>query len=90
LRSRVVRKVDPDGATLFYLQTSGNITAVVRPPLDGKTKQPNGALTQVARVQNRPQSVFNIGLQNVITVTRDRLFFNTAEVRSNVWMTRME
>jgi hypothetical protein len=50
----------------------------VRQPLDEKSKRPTGTLTQVARVQNVPQIVFRIGLQNVITVTRDRHFFNTA------------
>jgi Tol biopolymer transport system component len=28
--------------------------------------------------------------QNIVTVTRDRVFFNTDEVRSNIWMTRLE
>jgi len=28
--------------------------------------------------------------QFVITVTRDRLFYNPAEVRSNIWTTRIE
>jgi Tol biopolymer transport system component len=80
----------PDGATLFYLETRGNVMILVRQPLDPKTKRPVGVSASLAGVQNIPQSVFNIGLQNVLTVTRDRLFYNTAEVRANVWTTRIE
>ncbi len=27
---------------------------------------------------------------NIVGVTRDRVFFNTNEIRSNIWMTRLE
>jgi hypothetical protein len=63
---------------------------LVRQRVELEARKAVGSPVHVANVQNIPQSVFNIGLQNVLTVTRDRVFFNTAEVRSNVWMTRIE
>jgi hypothetical protein len=83
-------RFSPDGSAVFYLQTRGNVMTLVRQAVDVKARKAIGSPVHVANVQNIPQSVFNIGLQNVLTVTRDRVFFNTAEVRSNVWMTKIE
>jgi Tol biopolymer transport system component len=83
-------RFSPDSATLFYQLTHGNVVTIVRQRLDASTKRPIGAPVPLATVLNVPPSILNIGLQYVITVTRDRLFYNTAEIRSNVWMTRIE
>ena len=83
-------RFSPDGAALFYLLATGNVVTLVRQQLDAASKRPIGTPVKLMSVQNIPQSVFNIGVQNVITVTRERLFYNTAEVRGNVWMTRIE
>jgi Tol biopolymer transport system component len=80
----------PDGASLFYHLTRGNVTTLVRQALDPVTMQPSGDPVAMAPILSIPQSVFNIALQHVISVTNDRVYFNTAEIRSNVWMTRLE
>jgi hypothetical protein len=78
-----------DGATLFYLLTRGNVTRLVRQSLDPTTKRPSGDPIPLAPVLNIPQGVFNIALQNVVSVTEEHVFYNTAELRANVWMTRL-
>ena len=84
-------RFSPDGTALFYQVIKGNVMTIVRQPLDAVSKRPIGVPVKVAAVQNIPQSVFNINLPNVITVTRERLFYNTGRrVRSNVWTTRIE
>ncbi|MGH9387305.1 MAG: hypothetical protein ACRD2N_23805 [Vicinamibacterales bacterium] len=75
---------------MFYQLIRGNVVTIVRQRLDPVTKRPISDPIPLASVLNVPPSVLNIGLQYVITVTRDRLFYNTAEIRSNVWMTRIE
>ena len=61
---------------------------IVRHRLDPATKMPTGEPVTLASVQNIPPSVFNIGLQTVLAVTKDRVFYNNADIRSNIWSAR--
>jgi hypothetical protein len=76
----------PDGASLFYVLSRGNIATVVRQPLHPATKQPLGSPLTIAPVQVAPTPVIFSGLQNLIGVTRTHVYFNAADTRSNVWM----
>jgi hypothetical protein len=83
-------RFSPEGDAIYYHLARGSVVSLVRQPLDAATKRPRGDPAPLAAIQNIPTSVFNVGLQNVIAVTRTRLFYNTAEIRSNVWTTRIE
>jgi Tol biopolymer transport system component len=82
-------RFSPDGAALVYQLTRGSVMTIVRHRLDPATKMPAGEPVTLASVQNIPPSVFNIGLQNVLAVTKDRVFYNAADIRSNVWSTHI-
>ena len=72
-----------DGASLFYEHAN----ELLRQKLEPATKRPLGepvSLAQIPSVFSRAAPI------NVVCVSRDRVFFNTYEVRSNVWMTRLE
>jgi Tol biopolymer transport system component len=74
----------PDGSSLYYLIARGSSMMLMRQKLDPDSKRPSGDAVQLAPI---PFSGAGVSL---ISVTRDRLFFNTSEVRSNVWMTNIE
>jgi len=74
----------PDGASIFYAFVRKTIMEVVRQRLDPVTKNPIGPPAKIA------SAPFSGPGQFIITVSRDRLFFNTDEIRSNIWMTRLE
>ena len=57
---------------------------LMRQKLDPDSKRPSGDAVQLAPI---PFSGAGVSL---ISVTRDRVFFNTSEVRSNVWMTNID
>ena len=78
----------PDGAAVFYLLEQNGARALVRQPLDPATKRPVGALARVAALQVIPPSLANaLGAPiSTVAVSRDRVFYNTVEVRGNVWM----
>jgi Tol biopolymer transport system component len=83
-------RFSPDGSSVFYHQIRGSVVRLVRQRIDASTRQPLGDPQPLAAILNIPQTVFNIALQYVVTVSKDRVFFNTAEIRSNVWMTKVE
>ena len=83
-------RFSPDGSAIFYELTRGNVVTLVRQALDPVSRRPIGEPVRLAAIRNFPLSVFYISLQSLITVTRDRVFFNTAEIRSNVWLTRIQ
>ena len=83
-------RFSPEGDAIYYHLTRGSVVSLVRQALDPTTKRAIGNPSPLAPIQNIPQSVFNVGLQNVIAVTRTRIFYNNAETHSNVWATRLE
>ena len=86
----------PDGSAVYYLSApqassigpswlgGGVGQALIRQKLDLVSKTPIGDPMKLISV---PYSGSGIPL---IDVSRDRVFFNTSEVHSNVWMTRLE
>jgi Tol biopolymer transport system component len=77
-------RFSPDGSTIYYELRREGVLRLVKQKLDPATKRPLEEPTPLARVE------FSGGGTNIISVTRDRVFFNTDEVRSNIWMTRLE
>ena len=76
-------RFSPDGASIFYEHAN----ELLRQKLEPATKRPLGepvSLAQIPSVFSRAAPI------NLVCVSRDRVFFNTYEVRSNVWMTRLE
>jgi len=64
------------------LQHEAEVLAALK--LDRATKRALEEPVQLAQVE------ISGNVQNIVAVTRDRVFFNTDEVRSNLWMTRLE
>jgi serine/threonine protein kinase len=77
-------RFSPDGAGIFYALVRKTTMEIVRQKLDPASKRPMG---EPAKIASAP---FSGPGQFIIGVTRDRLFFNTDEIRSNIWMTRLE
>ena len=73
----------PDGSSIFFALVRKTTMEVVRQKLDSVTKKPMG---EPAKIASAP---FSGPGQFIISVSRDRLFFNTDEIRSNVWTTRL-
>jgi Tol biopolymer transport system component len=74
----------PDGNSIFYAIARKTAMEVVSQKLDSLTKKPLG---QPAKIASAP---FSGPGQFIISVSRDRLFFNTDEIRSNIWMARLD
>jgi Tol biopolymer transport system component len=77
-------RFSPDGSSIYYELRRAGVLTLIKQKLDPATKRTLEDPIQLARVE------FSGTGQNIVTVTRDRVFFNTDEVRSNVWMTRLE
>jgi len=77
-------RFSPDGSTIYYELKRGGILILVKQKLDPATKRPLEKPLQLAQVETSGN------VQNIVAVTRDRVFFNTNEIRSNIWMTRLE
>ena len=79
----------PDGNSLFYLLTDRGTVSLVRQPLDSATKHPIGEPTRITAVQVFPTTLsYSFGASaSIIEVTRDRVYFNTIDLRSNAWLT---
>src|SRR5262249_14748530 len=73
-----------DGSTIYYEIRTAGVLSLVKQRLDATTKRALEGPVQLASVE------FAGTGQNLVAVTRDRVFFNTNEVRSNIWMTPFE
>lgn len=80
-----------DGKSIFYLFESHGIRSLIRQALDSATGRPTGEPVSMAHLQVLPtQILYSVGSPNsTVAVSRDRVFFNTVEVRGNIWMTSM-
>jgi hypothetical protein len=74
----------PDGSSIYYLIVRGPIATLIRQKLDTSTRKPSGDPVQLTTIPFSGPGV------SLISVSRDRVFYNTSEVRSNVWMTNIE
>jgi hypothetical protein len=79
-------RFSPDGATIYYELVQGTTRRLVKQRVDPVTKRPSGSTVQLATVR-QPADFSVIG---IVTVTNDRVFFNTVETRSNLWFRRTE
>jgi Tol biopolymer transport system component len=77
-------RFSPDGSTIYYELKRAGVLILVKQKLDPATKR---TLEEPIPLTSVKFSGFG---QNIITVSRDRVFFNTDEIRSNIWMTRLE
>jgi Tol biopolymer transport system component len=77
-------RFSPDGSTIYYELRRGGILILVKQKLNPDTKRTVEEPLQLAQVE------ISGNVQNIVSVTRDRVFFNTDEIRSNIWMTRLE
>jgi Tol biopolymer transport system component/DNA-binding winged helix-turn-helix (wHTH) protein len=77
----------PNGASIYYLIDRGASKALMRRKLDPISKMPVSDPVQLFSV---PFSSPGVGGVALISVSRDRIFFNTSEVHSNLWMSNIE
>src|SRR3954451_520366 len=79
----------PDGNSLFCLLTERGTVSLVRQALDPVMKRPTGEPTRITTVQVFPTTLsYSFGASApIIEVTRDRVYFNTIDLRSNAWLT---
>jgi Tol biopolymer transport system component len=77
-------RFSPDGSKIYYLVKRGAEEGLICQKLDPATKKPSGSVVELATI---PFSGIGTGL---LTVSRGHVFFNTTELRSNVWMTRIK
>jgi eukaryotic-like serine/threonine-protein kinase len=77
-------RFSPDGTTIYYELKRKGTLILVKQKLDPTTKRTLEQPLQLAQVE------ISGNVQNIVTVTRDRVFFNTDEIRSNIWVTRLE
>jgi len=79
----------PDGNSLFYLLGDRGTVTLVRQTLAPATKQPLGEPARITAIQVFPTTLsYSFGASaSIIDVTRDRVYFNTIDLRSNVWLT---
>ena len=79
----------PDGNALFYLLTDRGTISLVRQMLNPLSKHVVGNPVRLATVQLFPTTLsYSFGASaSIVEVTKDRVYFNTIDLRSNVWMT---
>jgi hypothetical protein len=82
-------RFSPDGSSVYYELTEGNVVRLVRQKVNPVTKSPEATPVKLAIVQTIPTAFFPVVTASVVSVTRDRVFFNTVETRSNIWMTKL-
>ena len=79
-------RFSPDGSAIYYEVVEESIRLLVKQKVDPTTKRPLGEPMQLARVRQAD----DLSVICVITVTHDRVFFNTVDTHANVWMTQIE
>ena len=79
-------RFSPDASAIYYEVVEGSIRFLVKQKIDPTTKRPLGEPMQLARVRQAD----DLSVICVVTVTHDRVFFNTVETHATVWMTQIE
>jgi len=77
----------PDNRAIYYLLTEGGVQSLVRQDIDPATGRLLGDRLKLAPVQTFPTwFAYSIGASSTtVDVARDRVFYNTSDVRGNVW-----
>ena len=75
---------------MYYLMERSSVVTLVRQALNPQTKNPVKAPVTLATVTAIRSGLLPAPIVNVISVTKDRVFFNLGEAHGNVWLTRLE
>ena len=79
-------RFSPDGSAIYYQVVNESIRVLVKQKIDPATKRPVGEVMRLVRVR-QPDDLSVIA---TVTVTRERVFFNTVEMHGNLWATKIE
>ena len=66
------------------------MVALARKKVNVATKIPEAPPVRLATLQTIPTTFSPLVTASVVSVTRDRVFFNTVETRSSIWMTKLQ
>ena len=83
-------RFSPDGSALYYLLERASVLTLVRHAMDPITKRPVSAPVVLSTVSTDRTSLLPGPIVNLVSVTRDRVFFNLTEAHGNIWLTRLE
>ena len=82
-------RFSPDGSSVYYESTRGSVVTLVRQQLDPVTRRTVEQPVLLAIVQTIPSGLFLTPTVHILSVTRDRVFFNNIDARSNIWTTTL-
>jgi WD40 repeat protein len=80
-----------DGKLIFYIKNEGGVQHLVRQPVDLAAGRAGGPAAVIAPVQIFPAwFADSIGSPtSTVAVSKDRVYFNSVELRGNVWTTSL-
>jgi eukaryotic-like serine/threonine-protein kinase len=80
-----------DGKLIFYIKNEGGVQHLVRQPVDLAAGRAGGPAVVIAPVQIFPAwFADSIGSPtSTVEVSKDRVYFNSVELRGNVWTTSL-
>jgi hypothetical protein len=79
----------PDGDRLYFIANRDGFLCIWAQPLDPATKRPRGEPVAVFHAHRNPWRLFGPRSAFSLTVGRDRLVFNAAEITGNVLMAQL-
>jgi hypothetical protein len=78
-----------DGSRLYYLSSQDGFSCVWMKRVDRATGRPIGNATPVLHLHRTDRVLYPRGVGS-IALTADRLIFNAAEVRGNIWQAQLD
>jgi Tol biopolymer transport system component len=78
-----------DGSRLYYLSNQDGFSCIWMRRVDRSTGRPIGEAASVLHLHRTDQVLYPRGLGS-IALTADRLIFNAAEVRGNIWQAKLD
>jgi eukaryotic-like serine/threonine-protein kinase len=81
----------PDGNLVYFTSDRDGFVCLWAQRLDSATKRPNGAPFAVHHLHEARRSMANVGYGPLeISVARNKIVFNMAELTGNLWMTQLD
>jgi Tol biopolymer transport system component len=81
----------PDGNLLYFTSDRDGFVCLWAQRLDASTKQPTGTPFAIYHLHDARRSMANVGYGPLeISVARDKIVFNMAELTGNLWMTQID
>ncbi len=80
----------PDGTRLYFLSTRDGFGCLWMQRVDAVTGRPVGGPVAIVHNHRADRSLFGPRNAWSIAVTRDRVFFNAAEMRGNFWRAKLD